>query len=175
MIYVRRVIPIVFQRGRGTTALSVTIQYDDETGRLSLSWNGPDGTGQCDFTLLDAEGQPGPGFSREMCSKLYEVWNRWHLNDMRAGTKQQEAAVREWKMTHKYDYKEVCKYLDSIGLLFDAGYEYGTGWLKEDVPDGVLKWLFTLPGCGDGYFDIVQQEIEENEFLALLYGTERGV
>jgi hypothetical protein len=96
------------------------------------------------------------GWTREMVSKFFEVWDRWHLNDMKAGTPRQEAAIREWRKGRAkgWDYPEACKYLESIGLFEDteepnkAGdgfYKYGHEWLKEDVPQEVIDFLESLP------------------------------
>ena len=36
--------------------------------------------------------------------------------------------------TYKDLVCELCDYLESIGLLVDDGYKFGTGWLKRDIP-----------------------------------------
>ena len=74
--------------------------------------------------------------------KLIELWNRWHLNDMKAGTPKQEEALKKWreerKIHGKYTgYDEECEYLKSIGLYEDNGYKYGTKWLKEELPEDI--------------------------------------
>lgn len=77
-------------------------------------------------------------------------------------------ALEEWKRTHSYTYEKACEYLDSVGLLIDNGYKYGTDWLKEEVPIDVLEWLFTLPGTGATFSDVYTPEIKEEDFEALL-------
>ena len=65
-------------------------------------------------------------------NKLYKWWELYHLNGMHAGTIKQENAIKEWHAKDKYKaftYDEDCKYLDSIGLLDDDGYRYGSSWL----------------------------------------------
>lgn len=109
-------------------------------------------------------------FSMEDAKKLCDVWDRWHLNDMRAGTKKQEDAIRELRRTRHigYKYEEACEYLDEIGLLVDEGYKFGSSWLTEEVPQDVLRWLFSLPGEGNTFDEIYSPEISEQEFIAAL-------
>lgn len=159
----RTVVPMVFPQQE----LIVTIEYSEE-GELRFYGSGPNSIGQCNYTLLNKGGRLCCGFTREMCSQLYNYWNRWHLNHLRAGTRKQMEALEGWKKTNSYTYERACKYLESIGLLVDNGYKYGTEWLKEEVPDDVLEWLFTLPGTGATYSDIYTPVIKEKDFEALL-------
>lgn len=75
-------------------------------------------------------------------SRLMEVWERWHLNDLRAGTPEQEAFLREHPARN---YDEACDTLKNAGLYDVNGYRYGQAWLFEEVPDDVIQWLFSLP------------------------------
>lgn len=83
--------------------------------------------------------------------KVYKWWKAYHLNGMKAGTPEQQEAVKEYTDTHKYDYKAVCDYLKEKGLYevpfygktvgkqYNGEiYRYGTGWCVEDIPEGVL-------------------------------------
>ena len=100
---------------------------------------------------------------------MKQAWQRWHLNDMRAGTPKQEEAVRKWRPTaDDPSYQGACKMLESINLLIDGGYRYGTAWLKEEVPLDVLEWLFSLPGTGSTFSDVYSPEINQNDFDAIL-------
>ena len=54
---------------------------------------------------------------------------------MHAGTEIQEAALLEAGITGSAaDYRKCCDYLESINLLVDDGYKFGTGWLKREIP-----------------------------------------
>jgi hypothetical protein len=142
------------------------ITYAD--GRLSISGvEGPKPSdncigacGQIDMHLRGHEEdiEPAPGWSIDMLRKFFAVWERWHLNDLTAGSPAQEEFLRthkaEWK-TYKacssgipsyYDW--ACKVLAAAGLHPDPernGYRYGSAWLKEEVPEDVLVWLHALP------------------------------
>ena len=80
----------------------------------------------------------------ETFMKVYRFWKAYHLNDMKAGTPKQEAAVEEYLKDHVYDYGEVCDYLESIGLLEDNGYRYGTAWLYAPIPESDLEEIKKL-------------------------------
>ena len=149
-----------------TTSMKVTITYRAD-GRLSLVGSGRHGSGQV-YEYLTKD-NPAPGFTRKDCFRLKQAWQRWHLNDMRAGTPKQEEAIRRWRSTtDDPSYDAACKMLESIDLLFDNGYRYGTAWLKEKVPLDVLEWLFSLPGTGSTFSDVYSPEIEEQAFNAIL-------
>ena len=76
----------------------------------------------------------------------------------RAGSPAQEEFLRahaaEWE-TYKAEagsitshYAWACKVLAAAGLHPDPGhndYRYGSAWLREEVPEGVLAWLYALP------------------------------
>jgi len=105
------------------------------------------------------------GWDRSQLRLFAEVWERWHLNDMNAGTPQQMALVREMDedLNHKYPdlkgaphakahaegfdsyYTMVCNHLKTRGLIYDGSFEYGTAWLYEEVPAKVLGFLAGLP------------------------------
>ena len=90
-------------------------------------------------------------YDSPLAVEVKEVWQRWHLNDMRAGTPKQEKAIKEFvaseRTKNRYafvDYDEQCKHLESIGLLVDkldngSDYKYGSGWLKEELPAEIVE------------------------------------
>jgi hypothetical protein len=54
---------------------------------------------------------------------------------MHAGTIRQEKALEAAGLTgYASNYRKCCDYLESINLLVDDGYKFGTGWLKRDIP-----------------------------------------
>lgn len=86
---------------------------------------------------------------------LYNMWKKYHLNDMHSGTPEQEAAIEKWKAEgNKYDYTEVCKYLESIGLYeveyhgleYNGMYKYGHGWLYQSIEPDDLNRIFKVMG-----------------------------
>lgn len=77
--------------------------------------------------------------------RMVEIWKRWHLNDLTAGSPAQEAWLREhrdefpgYPVSH---YTWVAEQLAAAGLNPDPNYlykgqpyKYGHAWLKEELP-----------------------------------------
>lgn len=77
---------------------------------------------------------------------LLDIWDKWHLNDLHAGTRAQEEAIKEAEgQTDKgLDYEQRRELLRSKGLLLDRGYEYGTAWLVEPLHPGMRETIKQL-------------------------------
>ena len=90
------------------------------------------------------------GWDAAEVARFREVWNRWHLNDMRAGTPAQEQYLRDNPVTAVYPeshYVRACEALANAGLNPDpeTGYRYGRGWNLEQVPQSIIDYLESLP------------------------------
>jgi len=79
-------------------------------------------------------------------ARLCRIWERWHLNDMRAGTFVQEEILRQArdKGVDVSTYEKACDYLHEFDVLVDDGYKYGSAWLKEELPQDVIDYLSAL-------------------------------
>lgn len=67
--------------------------------------------------------------------EILDLWRKYHLNYCHAGTEAQERAIKEWQeQGNRYNYDDVCKYLESKNLLVDNGHKYGTAWLYREIP-----------------------------------------
>jgi hypothetical protein len=110
---------------------------------FSASAHCPKHWGQClDYIYENIEQYMVPEEMKTLYGRIYEVWNKYHLNDFQSGTKTQTEALT--KELHRADhYTEACKYLESIQLLEDRGYKYGTGWLCKQIPDDVVAEILT--------------------------------
>jgi len=100
------------------------------------------GGGQAHEELLATFG------ARHGVARLVELWRRWHLNGMRAGTRVQEAFLREHPSAAVYPeshYELALEALAKAGLSPDRGYKYGQAWLVELLPADVLNELAALP------------------------------
>ena len=75
--------------------------------------------------------------------ELYRLHSLYHLNSLHAGTVKQEDALHN---SGKYfnDYNDQCKYLESVGLLYDEDYKYGTAWLYREIPENDLNKIKSL-------------------------------
>lgn len=81
--------------------------------------------------------------------ELYRLWKMYHLNDMHAGTIEQEKALEDWESKgNRYDYTSACEYLKSVGLYEveynGKPYKYGHAWLYWDIPEYDLKVIQAL-------------------------------
>lgn len=65
------------------------------------------------------------GFDADKAQKLYELWNRWHLNTMKAACAHQDK-------------------LRGAVCQNGSGYQYGTAWLAEELPENFEQELEEL-------------------------------
>ncbi len=132
----------------------VTITFDGK--RLSFTGvEGPRANGNCKGSCgqirLDNITKPAPGID---IKKLQEIWDRWHLNDMRAGCEHQR---KNWNTSEEIRFPNgqvktagwVKETEHPKGLLSkpceECGYKYGSAWLFEEVPQEVINYLESLP------------------------------
>lgn len=102
--------------------------------------NDPGQCGQCIDTVREHWGAHNP-----LVTELCEIWERWHLNGMTAGTHAQNEHLR----AHPPEppsypvgyYEKACATLKEAGLYEDQGYTYGSAWLVEELPQDVIKRL----------------------------------
>lgn len=133
------------------TNVYVKITYKD--GKLSLTGvEGPFQSGNCRGSCGQID--PIPLIKENKAhwiwlKTLNEIWERWHLNDLNAGSPAQEEYIRQLQFRGwKYDYDEACDALLEAGLYRDpehSNYRYGTDWLFEEVPKHVITFLESLP------------------------------
>jgi len=100
--------------------------------------------------------------------RICALWDRWHLNDMKAGTRVQTAyldgykaalfnagsvlkgaeavaQVETFRRLFQTNYhKTASGILKAAGLLVDRGYKYGSAWLIEQPPAQVIEELQEL-------------------------------
>lgn len=134
----------------GSTArgnVFITISYINK--RLSLTGvEGPDSRGNCKGSCGQIRDTlvrlTAPHFTKETLDQLKQIWDRWHLNDMKAGTPAQEDYLRE-NYKERCDYTKACEVLQEAGLNPDNGYKYGSAWLFEEVPEDVINFLASFP------------------------------
>lgn len=225
------------ERGNGKARSYAKIKFED--GRLSITGVvGPMSNGNCRGSAGQCvdeirKGEPANGWTEEMLKKFCDIWDRWHLNHMRAYCQHMREAgwlehfeesvkIEKWSLTREaYQMKKAAEeaalealrngkpfyptkdqtayarmeffidiyndediterigtsYKDAYalkpkGTLGDGiieykqrcmisykehplgfmgrpcpvcGYEYGTKWLKEEVPSEVIEFLFSLP------------------------------
>ncbi|MGL5713295.1 MAG: hypothetical protein ACRCX7_12635 [Cetobacterium sp.] len=73
--------------------------------------------------------------------RIVEIWNEWHLNDLKAGTKKQTEYLNKVGVV---GYDEAVKALKDVGLYEDSGYRYGSDWLFNPAPNDIAEELIRL-------------------------------
>ena len=132
--------------GKGRASNECEVTWSVENGRFSMSA----GIWQANKRDLLACGQmvdevaklfPNDSKLQRMCA----IWERWHLNDMKAGSKVQEDYLRAHPIPPEdYAYPKshhtvACQVLADAGLNPDPdGYSYGHAWKTEDLPAEVI-------------------------------------
>lgn len=91
--------------------------------------------GQCLDELIKHESLK----SSDLFVKLYNIWKRWHLNDLHAGLKVQTDFIKD--NIKEYDYTRACRLLKAADLYEINGYKYGHGWLVEELPSEVVEFI----------------------------------
>ena len=74
---------------------------------------------------------------KKLLNKFSKKWHNSYNCKIKGGIKsekQEEALKAAGFDSWASDYSKCCDYLESIGLLVDDGYKFGTGWLKRDIP-----------------------------------------
>lgn len=92
---------------------------------LSISGQTPDSGGQIIDALADLD------TNNPQAQELASIWQRWHLNGMRAACAHQTPALRG---SDGYD-ADPCP---------ETGYRYGHAWLHEPLPDEVVSDLLAI-------------------------------
>lgn len=146
-----------FTPPRREVPVFIIIRY--ENGRLSISGvEGPWPSGNCagacgQIDMHEWEDYtPAKGID---LARIRAIWERWYLNDMRAGSPAQEQYLRDNPMTVTYPeshYDKAVEVLTAVGLHPDPNhdnYKYGSAWLSEPVPQEVIDYLFSLPDDSD--------------------------
>lgn len=84
----------------------------------------------------------------KVLEEIIRLWKAYHLNDLHAGTPEQEKALKEVNLGRACDYDKACDYLKSIGLYEveyqGKPYRYGSGWIFYPIPQDDLKKIHQL-------------------------------
>jgi hypothetical protein len=126
--------------------IEMELRYTDKGPELSICgniWNSRHTDivigGQC----LDKMNQIEDIHGNSVFQELYRLHSLYHLNSLHAGTVRQEDALHN-SGKHLHNYDDQCKYLDSVGLLYDGDYKYGTAWLYREIPENDLNKIKSM-------------------------------
>jgi len=116
-------------KSQGVGSVFCKIQFTD--GNLSITgvegpFSGGDCHGSCGQIVMHRPkiSEPAPGWNRELIGKFWDVWERWHLNDMRPGCEHQ-----------RENWKNIDKKLEVIGLTWGGRYHE----LRKQAESGTMS------------------------------------
>lgn len=78
---------------------------------------------------------------------LCDIWDRWHLNDMHAGCIHQRAFEKEPYEKHRGAHCDICNYT------------YGTAWLYEPLPTGLIDKIKELMDKLEKKYDWLEEDL----------------
>lgn len=88
--------------------------------------------GQCIDAIQEFANKQNDEVFKANLNTLIELWEKYHLNDMQAGSKLQSNFVD--LSIDKYEYSNACNRLKEVGLYTHKGYKYGYAWLYMPIP-----------------------------------------
>jgi hypothetical protein len=141
-----RLQPIQFASKPGTIDL---VPVAADALELAITGSFPGGGGQCQDALRAAAMKCGAADLVRIC----DLWDRWHLNGLRAGTRAQAAHLATIPHVEGFSAKRAA--LIAAGLEPDlttgaAPYSYGSAWLYEPLDSGVAESISDLFRLVDG-------------------------
>jgi len=83
------------------------------------------------------------GWTSEDVAALHNVWQRWHLNTMRAACAHQEVVYED-------DHGQQRPSLDKTPPCPRTGYRYGHAWLTDPLPDEAAEQARRFADMLDG-------------------------
>ena len=138
-----------------TGAVKITIELTN--GNLRISGSSKGASGQIYDAIREMikarRLEYAPQWDAERLTKLVDIWERWHLNDIRAGDIVQMEAIRAGtreiagimsKQKMPDWYGAACQYLTSLGLYEHEGYLFGHGWKREELPQDVVDFISAI-------------------------------
>ena len=113
------------------------INYDEDKKNLSITGvigpmrngNSNGGCGQINPIEPDSLTED---WNYDMIETFNLIWENYHLNDLQAGCEHQQALNWTYE-SHKGKACPIC------------GYKIGSQWMRKEVPEWVINWLFNLP------------------------------
>ncbi len=106
--------------------------------------NDPSSAGQCVDLVHEWFGDQSASDAVTTASiaELCDLWDRWHLNGLIAGSRAQRDHLEVNKPQGPFYptsyYEKACEILKAANLYEDRGYKYGSAWLVEPLPVAVM-------------------------------------
>lgn len=136
------------------TTCEIEMELKTEKDKNILSMSGSIGDvycGQCFDEMAETSLK-----ENDLFRCLYKLWKLYHLNDMHAGTPEQEEALKQARKENiipSGDYTKDCEFLKSknlyeVTLPDGTPYKYGHSWLYEPIPEDDLQIIKMLIKTG---------------------------
>ena len=129
-----------------TKTIWIRVKYSAQTRRLTITGvdrprrNGDaDSCGQI-YDALASAPKDQLLVHQSVRDEIVEVWKRWHLNDLNAGTQHQMQVLRDNGLAHSR-YEDQKAFLTAMGI--EAG--FGHAWHFEEVPQPILDAIALWP------------------------------
>ena len=90
--------------------------------------------------------------NNKLFNKIYNIWKKYHLNDMTAGSPKQVEYLKSIQKPEDAEfYTWECEQLEKVNLLHDKSYlyngkpyKYGTAWLTTEIPTKIKQEINNL-------------------------------
>lgn len=136
------------------------ITWELENGRFSMCahvWNLRKTDHYCGGQCVDRVAAYFP--HNKKAERMVQIWKRWHLNDMRAGSPAQEEFLRANPVTFTYPeshYEKAGAALAAAGINPDPNYLrdgkpyiYGHAWITEELPAEIVAEIESWSNAQD--------------------------
>lgn len=131
--------------------LRVEIKRKGGVDRLSITGvvgpfrngNAAGSCGQITDELISKGRKLGGEWTPHLVRKLYDIWNEWHLNDMKAGTIRQTEFLRgRSDDNNSLSYEDACAALKNAGLYADEEFWWNPTTRQQYTPtdDDTALW-----------------------------------
>lgn len=147
--------------GSGHKNCRVTVEIELKDGALSICgnvWNPRETDIYCGGQCLDTLAELLP--HNKKLARIVEIWKAFHLNDLKAGTAEQEAIIADYYRLNgaTHNYTTACEVLKNAGkYIVDASgyqtaakvpaskeYAYGAQWLFWPLPAEIIAEVESL-------------------------------
>lgn len=90
--------------------------------------------------------------NNKLVKKIVDIWSKYHLNDLTPGSPKQMSYLKSLTRPFNADfYTWECEQLKKVDLLIDKSflhngkpYEYGSDWLKTEIPENIQQEIFLI-------------------------------
>lgn len=143
--------------GKRINQIVVSLELKDKDGKPEFTasatvWNIRKTNSIMGGQCLDTIAEKLPGLKKnKKYNLILDLWKKYHLNGMNAGTREQSAAIEEEAQRQGVrwlEYTKACEYLKSINLYEvehdGKPYKYGHGWIYYEIPAEDLQKIKNL-------------------------------